>query len=333
MSGRWPQLAQLALCSSDIAATVRLYTEAFGFADAGARVHWGRHLARVHRLGEDATCMTWWMVGRQDLVQLEIFHHVQPPQRPAPADRRASDLGWVRWGVALPDFDFALTRLARFGVEPVTEPIVHSGLRRVCIRDPGTGVFVELLEEGPATPGGVRTRDATLVPAVVYATLSVPDLATAREFYVDVVGLDEDRSTVLHTVGMEALWGLEGASRETVLLRAGDCFLELVQYSDPVGRPASGRLSDQGFMNGGVMVRERRDFDAILARAAARGLDPHVEPADRPNTEAYLPDGTGSLVEVMLVPREYEAEYGFVARPRFPPSQPWPSPRVGPAAR
>lgn len=329
-----PRLAQLGLCTRDIAATVRLYTEAFGFADSGSHVFWGSYLGRIQQLGDDATCLLWWMVGRQDLIQLELFQHTDPAQRPLPSDWRPSDIGWVRWGIALPDLDFSVGRLAERGVETFTaEPQVHDGLRRICFRDPGTGIFVELLEEGAATPGGIRPRANTLAPAIVYVTVSVADLAAARDFYVEVLGLEEDRETVLHTPEMEALWGLEGARRETCLLRAGDGFLELVQYSDPAPRPhpADYRLSDQGFMNGGFLVRGREHFDEIIARAAARGVTPNITPPDRPNAEAYLNDGQGNLFELMLVPREYESEYGFGARVRFPPPAPWPLPRQAPA--
>lgn len=331
--GQEPALAQLGICTADLASTVRLYAEAYGFADAGSHVFWGRYLAEIQRLGDDATCLLWWMVGRQARVQLELFNHVVPAQRPLPADWRPSDLGWVRWGIALPDLDDAVARLARLGVETFTpEPLEHQGLRRICVRDPGSGIFTELMEEGPALAGGVRPRQNTLMPAVVYAAVSVADLELARDFYVGVLGLVEEPETELHSPELEALWGLGGASREVAVLRAGDSYIELVQYHDPIARPPDPdrRLSDQGFMNGGFLVHDRSQFDAVLARAAERGIVPNLEPPDRVNTEAYLVNGEGILSELMLVPREHEAEYGFVARTRFPPPQPWPEPRVPP---
>jgi catechol 2,3-dioxygenase-like lactoylglutathione lyase family enzyme len=332
MSAESPALAQLGLCTADIASTVRLYTEAFGFADAGAHVFWGRYLAEIQRLGDDATCTTWWMVGRQARLQLEFFHHTRPAQRPLPGDWRPSDLGWVRWGIALPDVADALARLQRLGVEPTTDrPITDAGLDRWCIRDPATGVFVELMEEGTELPGGVRPRANSLMPAVVYAAVSVADLERAVSFYVGVLGLKET-DLQLHTPAMEALWGLGGATREARVLRAGDAFVELVRYTNPRPRDPGRRLSDQGFMNAGFLAHDRAQFDAVVARAAAAGIEPNVSPPDRPNTEAYLMNSEQTLSELMLVPREYESEYGFVARTRFPPPRPWPEPRVPPAA-
>jgi catechol 2,3-dioxygenase-like lactoylglutathione lyase family enzyme len=332
---REPQLAQLGICTDDIAATVRLYTEAFGFADSGSHIFWGRYLGNIQELGDDATCSLQWMVGRQDRIQLELFNHVEPPQRPQADDWRPSDLGWVRWGIAVPDLDDALARMERLGVRPETAPIEQDGLRRVAFRDPGSRIFVELMEEGPGFPGGIRPRQNTLMPAIAYAAVSVADLGAAREFYVGVLGLREEPDVVLHTAAAEALWGLEGASAERLVLRAGTSYVELVRYQDPAPRPRpeGHRLSDQGFMNGGFLATDRQQFEEIVARAAAAGITPNNEVADREYAEAYLVDGEGTLSELMLVPREMEEEYGFVARARFPPPAPWPNPRVAAARR
>ena len=64
-----------------------------------------------------------------------------------------------------------------------------------------------MLEEGAATPGGIRPRFYDLVPALVYGTVNVPDLAEARRFFVDTLGLEEEPDTALHPPELEALWG------------------------------------------------------------------------------------------------------------------------------
>jgi catechol 2,3-dioxygenase-like lactoylglutathione lyase family enzyme len=297
-------------------------------------VFWDRYLRDVQRLDEDPTCMVWWMVGRQALVQLELFHHVVPAQRPLPADWRPSDLGWVRWGVAVPDFERSVARLAEEGVSPVAPPAVHDGLRRACFRDPGSGIPIELFEEGAGTPGGIRPRAFGLVPAIVYAAISVPDIDAARSFYVEVMGLFEDPRAEIHTPEMEASWGLPGAERRIAVLSAGDVLLELVEYSNPPGRPPapSRKLSDQGFMNVAFVTREAETFEAVLERAAERGIMPSVTPPDRPATEAYISDGLGTSVELLLLPSEYEPEYGFTPRARFPAPPAWPRPSTPPAS-
>jgi catechol 2,3-dioxygenase-like lactoylglutathione lyase family enzyme len=334
LPGPAPTLGQLALCTNDIASTVRLYTRAFGFADAGGHVFWDSYLKQIQGLSDDSTCMLWWMVGRQDLVQLELFHHVAPPQKPLPADWRPSDLGWVRWGVAVPDFGKSLGRLAEEGLTPISPPARYDDLWRACVRDPHTGIVIEVFEEGLGTPGGLRPRAFGLVPAVVYVALSVSNIEDALSFYLGVIGLDEARTVEVHTPEMEALWGLPGARRRTGVLSAGDILLELAEYQDPPGRPQppSRRLSDQGFMNVAFITRDAATFEAVLARAAERGIRPSLRPPDRPATEAYLTDGLGNSVELLLLPREYEAEYGFIPRPRFPAPPAWPRPSTPPAS-
>jgi catechol 2,3-dioxygenase-like lactoylglutathione lyase family enzyme len=327
-----PQLAQIALCTDDLPRTVRLYTEVFGFAEAGGKVLWGERVAQIQALGDEVGFVLWWLVGRQDLVQLEFFQHTTPRQRPLPADWRPSDLGWVRWGLTVPDFDEALGRLRALGVATLGEPVVHEGLRRVCFRDPQVGNVVEVMEEGSALPGGIRPRHFDLVPAVVYVSLSVSDLGRARRFFVGTLGLVEEPATVLHTPELEALWGLEGASRESFVARGGDVYLEVVRYDDPAGRPKpeGTLLSDQGFMNVALGFRDRLPLADTFDRVVASGYRANAGPP-RVAGGTYLNDDQGNSVEILLSPREFDPGFGFTPQPLFfrPPA--WPQPAVGPA--
>ena len=293
---------------------------------------WGPWLAGIQGLGDDAATVLWWMVGRQDLVQLEFFNHTLPPIRPLPADWRASDHGWTSFAIAVPDFDGVLERLAASGVATITEPAVHAGLRRVAFRDPDIGVVVEMLEEGPALPGGIRTRHYELAPALVSITLSVADLDRARAFFVDTVGL-APADVALRSPELEAVRGLAGARSESFAVRGGDLFIEVVRYDEPAGRPrpADARLSDQGIMNVAVGFRQRHRSEALLARLRAAG---HHVSADLPVTPAggvYVTDDQGNSLEVVSQPREFDAEFGFAPQPALLRPAGWPSTEV-PAA-
>lgn len=327
-----PQIAQVALCTADLPRSVQLYTRVFGFADAGGKALWGPAVGQIQDLGDDAAFVLWWLVGRQDFMQLELFSHTRPAQRPLPADWRPSDLGWVRWGLAVPDFDAALQRLGGLGITTITDPVTVDGLRRVCFRDPATGTVVEVFEEGTATPGGVRPRHYDLVPAVVYAALSVPDLERARSFYVDTLGLVEEPGTVLHEPDSEHLWGLEGARRDSFVARGGDVFLEVVRYDEPVGRPPASdrRLSDQGMMNIAVGFRDQTQLDETYQRAVANGYRPN-SPAPRGVGGTYVNDGMGTTAELLVATREFDPMFGFTPGPRFGGRPRWPQPAVGPA--
>jgi catechol 2,3-dioxygenase-like lactoylglutathione lyase family enzyme len=326
------QLCQIALCTADLPQSLRLYTEVFGFADAGTRVLWGPRIAQIQQLGDDCAFTIQWLVGRQDLVQLELFNHTVPPQRERIAERGPADLGWVRWGLTVPDFDAALDRLRGFEVEPFAEPVAVDGLRRYAFLDPFVGCVVEVLEEGPSLPGGIRPRHYDLAPALVYATLSVSDLDAARRFYLDGIGLAEEPLDVLHTPELEALWGLDAARREGFTARAGDAWLEIVRYDDPAPRPfAEDRLlSDQGFMNVAVGWRDGAALGAVYDRLIADGYTAN-SPAPRTAGGTYVNDGLGTTVELLVAPREFDAGFGFAPQPLFRREPSWPRATVGPA--
>ncbi len=308
-----PQLTQVALCAADLPATVRFYAEVFGFARSGGKILWGERVAQIQGLGEDAQFLVWWMVGRQDFVQLELFHHTKPALKARPPGWRACDLGYTRFGIAVPDFDATLLRLAATGTEPMTPPAVYDGLRRVCVLDPN-GVVIEIFEDGLGLPGGLRRRHHPLEPAIIYAAVSVPDLERSRAFYVDTLGLVEERSDLLHTAEMEQLWGLAGADRELVLARAGDVFFEIVQYTAPAPKPhpEGYLLSDQGFLNVAFAFRERERFDEMLARATGAGYRATFTPAEGAGfASTYLVDDQGYSVEIFGCPREFDSALGF----------------------
>ena len=110
-------LAQVALNTADLSASLRLYCELFGFANAGGSAAWGKVLA-MQGLPPDAHCIVWWLVGEMPFFQLEFFHHGSPVQRPLPDDWRPCDHGWVRMGIAVADFDRVTAGLARLSILP-----------------------------------------------------------------------------------------------------------------------------------------------------------------------------------------------------------------------
>ncbi|MBM3677574.1 MAG: VOC family protein [Actinobacteria bacterium] len=329
-----PKIVQLAFCTSNMPRSVAFYSSVFGFADAGGRVFSGPWLARIQDVGDDAATTLWWLVGRQDMVQLELFAHTEPTQRPLPADWTAADLGWTRWGLTVPDFDAVLEKLARHGVPTLTEPVEHDGLRRVCFRDPYVGVVVEVLEEGSATPGGIRPRFYDLAPAVVYAAATVPDLEAARRSLVDVAGLFEEPAGTLHAPEHEALWGLGGARAERFVARGGDVYLEVTEYAEPRSRPADPdrRLSDQGFMNVALGGRERAEAEALLERMRAAGAHVHAELMPGKVGGTYLTDPNGIGLEILANTRDWDPSFGFTPVPQFLSSPGWPQASVPPAS-
>lgn len=309
---------QIALTTVDLAATVRFYSEVFRYTNGGGQVGWGATMD-VQGLDPDGQVLVWWLFGRHPRIQFEIFHHTGPLVRPKPADWSPADHGWVRYGVAVSDFDGVLERLARRKVKPVAPVRAVNGLRRFAIRDPWCGIVIEVWEDGEGLPG-VRTPDGAndCDPLILYATSSVSDLAAARRYYADVLQLPIAPLELLHGEEDEALWGLAGARREGFLVEAGNGFLEVVEYASPRGkpRPADHRLSDQGIMNIGLSCREPARVQAIIDRLDAEGRGPEWLTLGEGVLGVYINDPDREI-ELLACPADVEPHLGFIDRGEF----------------
>lgn len=306
-----PRFCQVALCSSNLPRSIELFTTVLGFVDAGGGPFWGSQLAAVQELGDDASCLVWRLVGRSEFMQLELFAHSVPAQRPQPPDWNPSDLGWVRWGVKVEDFDECLRRLADFGITTMTEPMTFGDrIRRVCFRDPFVGAVVEIIEEAHRSStdenGGCKAD-------VAYATASVADLRGSTSFFAESLGLEPVDPLDVHGPAMEVLWGLAGSECSAMAFKSGSGHVELVSYR-PVGRrrPADYRLSDQGLMNIALGFHSRTQLDALAAVLSERfPLTFPLDPGDGPAAGyTHAPDGLS--VELMAVPPGFEKACGFV---------------------
>jgi catechol 2,3-dioxygenase-like lactoylglutathione lyase family enzyme len=271
-------LAQVALCTADLPASVRLYAEALGFRPAGGRVIWGPTVARIQGF-EDTAFTLWWLVGDQDFFQLELFAHTLPQQRPRPR----ADLGWTGFTIAVPDVDATRARLRSAGVEPTAR---GAGL---AFRDPYADVEVDVVAAAASSPGG-----AARGPAVVSARLAVADLGAARRLYVDALGLAEQP--------LESGFAVAVGDRRVEVVRPG---------GDPRPLPADHRLSDQGMMNAAIGYRPREAVGGALDRVLAAGFTANA-PLSRSGA-TYVADGQGTTVELLGVEPERDAAMGFLA--------------------
>jgi hypothetical protein len=297
---------QLGLNSADLTGSLRLYSEALGFTNAGAQALWGDMIG-LQGLPPDCRAIVWWMVGGQDFFQLEIFNHGKPVQRPMRRDWRPCDHGWVRFGIAVADFDRCLAALARQDVALTGRAEDDPRRRRAAFRDPFIGVMVELIEER-----GVAG------PAVVYATSSVGDLHGARHYYETVIGLEIEPLENLHQPRHEALWGLAGAEREGFVARVGDFAIEVLAYTDPRGRPRAPdyRASDQGMVNIALNGKDVATIKAVFDRLASFGYVP-PRLAERGDViGGYITDPEREL-EFMSFPAERRASLGYAPSDPF----------------
>ena len=307
-------LNQIALSVTDLRRSHQWYRDVFGLASAGGtELFRGWMTAKVQGVpGAATTC--WWLIDQQDFFQLELFQFHRPRARPLPADWTPADIGYSTIGIHVSDFDATLARAARHGAMPRSAPLGAPGRRRVCVRDPD-GVLIEILEDDPraAEP---RSRPRPELPSVVrFVRASVPDLEQSRRFFVDGLGLGEASGIVLHTPEHEALWGLAGAARDTLLLWANDLLIELVQYTEPKGRPWPPNycIGDQGLLNIAFGFRTRRALDQALAAAMSAGAKPNWRVLELGAWGVvYVNDVQGFSVELLYVRPWWDRNMGFL---------------------
>jgi catechol 2,3-dioxygenase-like lactoylglutathione lyase family enzyme len=257
------RLSQIALSVTDLRRTQRWYREVLGLEPAGGTSLFAGPLASMVQGVPRAASTCWWLIDRQDFFQIELFEFRSPLVRPLRADRRPCDVGYTMVSVCVADLERALERAAAAGTRPLSDPLGAEGGRRACVRDP-EGVLIELMEDDPrATEPRERPRPG-LNAVTRSVTLSVSDLERSRRLFTEVLGLDVASAPSLHGPEHEALWGLEGAKRDSLELWADDILVELVQYSDPAGSPwpPGYRISDQGLLNIAFGFRERAEFEA-----------------------------------------------------------------------
>jgi short-subunit dehydrogenase/catechol 2,3-dioxygenase-like lactoylglutathione lyase family enzyme len=313
------RLCQIAVSVTNLRRSQRWYREVLGLEPAGGTNIFAGPLASMVQGVPRAASTCWWLVDRQDFFQLELFEFRSPLIRPLPAGWRPCDVGYTMVSVCVADLGRTLERAAAAGTPPLTDPLGEPGARRVCVRDPD-GVLIELMEDDPraAEP---RQRPRPGLDAVTRSvTLSVQDLERSHRLFGEVLGLEVAADPSLHGPEHEALWGLDGATRDSLALWADDMLVELVSYRDPAGRawPPGYRISDQGLLNIAFGFRRRADFEAAQARCLKAGLRANGPPLRLGAwSVVYVNDEQGFSVELLHVEPWYEKQMGF--RPRATP--------------
>lgn len=308
-------LGQFAMSVFDLRGTTTWYRDVLGFIPSGGTEDFTGTAAELVMGVPGASTSCWWLVDKQAQFQLEFFRYKRPAVRPRPSEGRACDIGYTMIGVHVADFDAAIERAVKAGTPPLTNPVGPPGERRVCLRDP-EHMLIELMEADIRGPE-LRPRPRPDVTAVTrFVTLSVPDLAASRDFFVDGMGMAIADSVTLHGSEHEALWGLDGARRHTLLIWAGDMLVELVQYLDPIGEPwpHGYRISDQGPLNMAFVYRDKAELNKAFRASIARGARPnHPHIYDFTDWGVmYVNDPQGFSLELLYIREEFDGGLGFL---------------------
>jgi short-subunit dehydrogenase/catechol 2,3-dioxygenase-like lactoylglutathione lyase family enzyme len=314
------RLSQIAISAGDLRGTQRWYREVLGLAPAGGTNLFAGPLASMVQGLPRAASTCWWLVDRQDAFQIELFEFRSPLVRPRPSDWRPCDIGYTMISFWVADLDRAIERATQAGTPPLTEPVGAEGARRVCVRDP-EGVLIELMEDDPRAPQPRERPRPELESVARSVTLSVPDLERSRRLFAEVLGLQAAEGFELHAPEHEALWGLDGAKRSSLSLWADDALVELVEYTEPGGKPwpPGYRISDQGLLNIAFGFPKRVEFEETYRRCREAGLSGNGPPVRLGAwSVVYVNDDQGFSVELLHVEPWYEGRMGF--RPRPTPS-------------
>jgi hypothetical protein len=141
------------------------------------------------------------------------------------------------------------------------------------------------------------------------------------------MGLSEVTGCPIHCPEHEVLWGLESARSDRLVLDAGECLIELVQYYQPPGRhrPAGYLISDQGILNVALRCSGRKELNDTYQRLVSNGYSANSEPwtVDGVATVVYVQDDQGLSVELLSVETSGLDEMGFVrTTSSAPPERP-----------
>ncbi|MYM00083.1 glyoxalase/bleomycin resistance/dioxygenase family protein [Novosphingobium sp. FGD1] len=128
------------------------------------------------------------------------------------------------------------------------------------------------------------------VIGVHHIGVSVPDLAKAREFYIDILGAVEEVAPMewADNPFIDAIVGLEGSAARQFFCRLGNVQIEAFQYDAPAQPPQDPRrgVNRYGYTHIALQVE---DVAAVHERIVAAGLPVHAPPA----LEAITVDAEG----------------------------------------
>jgi catechol 2,3-dioxygenase-like lactoylglutathione lyase family enzyme len=128
------------------------------------------------------------------------------------------------------------------------------------------------------------------VQGVHHIGISVPDLAKAREFYIDLLGAVEEVEPLSWSDNpfIDEIIGLKNSAANQFMCRLGNTHLEVFEYHTPRSDPQDPNrgVNNFGYTHFGVQVD---DIQACYQRLLAAGIRVHAPPADTITTH---PDGS-----------------------------------------
>jgi glyoxylase I family protein len=137
-----------------------------------------------------------------------------------------------------------------------------------------------------------------------HTAMSTPDLERLSSFYQKCFGFEPvyEFSWERGIDAFDRMMALKDTAAQVVMLRTGNAFLEIFQFSSPIPRPqqADRPVVDHGLTHICIVVD---DAAAECARLEALGVRLHCRPiqSDLPVTGTYGRDPDGNVFEILEV--------------------------------
>ncbi len=134
-----------------------------------------------------------------------------------------------------------------------------------------------------------------------HAALSTPDLGRCLQFYTEVVGCEiaYEFGWPAGTPDADKVTGLENSEAKAAMLKLGESFLEVFEFSSPQPKHRHGErpVCDNGISHIAVEVK---DIQSEYVRMKAAGMQFHSEPmAQESGFMVYGRDPDGNVVELI----------------------------------
>ena len=134
-----------------------------------------------------------------------------------------------------------------------------------------------------------------------HAAISTPDLQRCIDFYTNVIG-----GEVAWTFGWPAgtpeadqVTGLQNSAAQAAMLKIGDTFLEVFEFSSPQSKPQSGKrpVNNHGITH---ICLEVTDIRTEYKRLHDAGMEFNCEPQQQDGSSmVYGRDPDGNVVELI----------------------------------
>ena len=137
-----------------------------------------------------------------------------------------------------------------------------------------------------------------MIVGIHHVAIGVPDFQADLAFYRDVLGFEEVQRTDFSGPNplVTAAIGIEEPAAEMAMLRGGNAYIELWQYSSPAPRDLRADPPDFGYPH---FALEVTDIEAEHARLSAAGMQFVGPPAEFGDSAAvYGRDPFGNVIEI-----------------------------------